>query len=74
MDFSEKVAIVTGGGRGIGLTTARLFARLGASVVIACRGEEEGQGAADWICTAGGVAVFQQQFPGRWNSGENERF
>ena len=60
MDFSGKVAIVTGGGRGIGLATARLFAHHGASVVIACRGKEEGQGAADKIRADGGGAVFQQ--------------
>jgi NAD(P)-dependent dehydrogenase (short-subunit alcohol dehydrogenase family) len=60
MDFSGKVAIVTGGGRGIGLATARLFAHHGAKVLIACRGEEEGQGAADGISGAGGVSIFQQ--------------
>ena len=60
MDFSGKVAIVTGGGRGIGLATAKLFAQLGASVVVACRGEEEGQDAADEINSSGGMAVFQQ--------------
>lgn len=60
MDFSGKVVIVTGGGRGIGLATARLFAHHGAKVVIACRGEEEGQRAVDGIRGAGGAAVFQQ--------------
>jgi len=60
MDLEGKVAIVTGGGRGIGLATANLFAQRGASVVIACRSQDEGQGAADAICSAGGTAVFQQ--------------
>lgn len=60
MDFQDKVAIVTGGGRGIGLATAKLFAQSGASVVIACRSENEGQAAVDGICASGGVAVFQQ--------------
>jgi 3-oxoacyl-[acyl-carrier protein] reductase len=36
-DFSGKVAIVTGGGTGIGAVTAELFARSGAQVVIAAR-------------------------------------
>lgn len=41
ISFENKVAIVTGGGTGIGFATARQFAALGASVVIASRGAEE---------------------------------
>jgi 3-oxoacyl-[acyl-carrier protein] reductase len=40
-DLSGRVAIVTGGGTGIGAATARLFARRGADVVIASRSAEE---------------------------------
>ncbi len=40
-DFSGRVAIVTGGGTGIGLATARQLATLGATIVIASRGVEE---------------------------------
>lgn len=37
LDFSGRVAIVTGGGTGIGAATALLLAKLGADVVIASR-------------------------------------
>jgi 3-oxoacyl-[acyl-carrier protein] reductase len=40
-DLSSRVAIVTGGGTGIGAATARLFAEHGADTVIASRTEHE---------------------------------
>ncbi|CAM3098687.1 SDR family oxidoreductase [Paenibacillus lupini] len=43
MRFKEKIVIVTGGGSGIGETSARLFAAEGAFVVIADWNEEDGQ-------------------------------
>ena len=48
-DLKEKVAIVTGGNRGIGFAIAGGLAGAGATVVIANRNAEAGQKAADAI-------------------------
>jgi NAD(P)-dependent dehydrogenase (short-subunit alcohol dehydrogenase family) len=46
LDFSDRVAIVTGGGTGIGAATAMLLAKLGADTVIAGRRAEVLEGTA----------------------------
>ena len=51
-----RVALVTGGGRGIGAATAKLLASQGASVAIAARTEEEVTSVAREISTSGGAA------------------
>ena len=56
--FSQKVVIVTGAARGIGLAIAERFASEEASVVVADKDEEGGQRAADEINERGGTAKF----------------
>src|SRR5919199_5343299 len=52
-----RVALVTGGGRGIGAATARLLARQGAAVVLAARTEDEVASVAAEISSRGGNAL-----------------
>ena len=60
MDLQNKVALVTGGSSGMGRSTALLFAKHGAKVVIAARRETEGQAVVDEIRQSGGEASFVQ--------------
>ena len=55
-----KVALVTGGGTGIGRGIAELLAREGARVVVANRNAETGEETVRRIVEAGGDAVFQR--------------
>ncbi len=53
-----KIALVTGGGSGIGKATALVFAREGAKVVVADVAEEGGKETVRLIKEAGGDAIF----------------
>ncbi len=57
-EFAGKVAIVTGAGGGIGLATAKAFAKAGARVVIAEVQDTLGEEAARGIAAEGGQAIF----------------
>jgi 3-oxoacyl-[acyl-carrier protein] reductase len=58
MKLAAQVAIVTGGGRGIGRAIAKIFAQEGAAVVIAELDEARGTATAQEIVDAGGRALF----------------
>ena len=60
MDFKNKVALITGGGNGIGRATALGFASRGAKVVVVDRDSTAGEATAGIVRQQGGEALFVQ--------------
>ncbi|MCD7971086.1 MAG: glucose 1-dehydrogenase [Candidatus Azobacteroides sp.] len=56
--FTDKVAIVTGGGSGFGQAMSELYAKKGAKVVVSDISEDGGQKTVEAIRQAGGDAYF----------------
>ncbi|MFG2290356.1 SDR family NAD(P)-dependent oxidoreductase [Streptomyces sp. NPDC048595] len=56
--LADKVAFITGAGRGIGAAAARLFAREGARVLLAARTESQLKAVTEEIREAGGTADY----------------
>ena len=70
-DLSGRVAVVTGGSRGLGEQMARAFAAAGADVVIASRKLENCEAvASDIRRTTGRRAMPYQVHAGRWDEAE----
>ncbi|MDA1128605.1 MAG: SDR family NAD(P)-dependent oxidoreductase [Chloroflexi bacterium] len=58
MRLENKVAMISGGARGMGAAEARLFAKEGAKVIIGDMLEEEGRKLEAEINEAGGECLF----------------
>lgn len=66
-DLSGKVALVTGGSRGLGLEMVRAFAKAGADVIIASRKLDACEAAAAEVRALGRRALAVSAHAGRWD-------
>lgn len=69
-DFSGKVALITGGSRGLGLEMALAFAERGADIVIASRKIEACEAAADKVRAMGRKALALAVNMSQWAQAE----
>jgi NAD(P)-dependent dehydrogenase (short-subunit alcohol dehydrogenase family) len=60
MRLEGKIALITGSGSGIGKSSALLFAKQGATVIVNDLDAAKGAESTEEICSAGGTAVFIQ--------------
>ena len=60
MKLSGKVAIVTGGGSGIGRASSILFSKEGAKAIVVGRNKEAGRETVERVVSSGGEATFAQ--------------
>ncbi|MFT4047828.1 MAG: glucose 1-dehydrogenase [Solimonas sp.] len=67
IDLSGKVAVVTGGSRGLGLEIARGLSRAGSAVAIASRRREACERVVEELAAAGGKASAHAFDAGRWD-------
>ena len=58
MRLEDKVALITGGGGGIGRETSRVFAQEGAQIVVVDVNDDAGQETVRQVRAAGGQAVY----------------
>ena len=58
MRLENKIALISGGARGIGAAITRIFAQEGAKLVIGDVLEEEGRRTAEEVTTGGGECFF----------------
>jgi NAD(P)-dependent dehydrogenase (short-subunit alcohol dehydrogenase family) len=67
-DFTGKIALVTGGSRGLGYQMVRAFAERGADVIIASRKLDNCEKVADEVRALGRKALAVQVHAAKWDS------
>ncbi|WP_293676895.1 SDR family NAD(P)-dependent oxidoreductase [uncultured Phenylobacterium sp.] len=65
-DLTGKVALITGGSRGLGLQMVRAFAKAGADIIIASRKLEACEAAAEEVRAMGRRALAVSVHAGKW--------
>jgi len=58
MEFKDKTVIITGGSEGVGAATARVFANVGANLVLAARGKKKLERIAEELSIKTRVEIF----------------